>query len=67
MTYLEAACDIIEMYNMYAIKCANNGRSCGDHSEAVAMAVEALSIVAGLNNDTKPLTVSQEDDYAQNN
>lgn len=67
MTYLEAACDIIEMYNIYAIKCASGGRPCGNHSEAVAMAVEALSIVAGLNNDTKTHIASQEDDHAQNN
>lgn len=51
MTYLDAARDIIEMYNEYAIKCARNGTSCGDHSEAIALAVEALSIVSSTNKD----------------
>ena len=52
MTYLEAAMDIIEMYNNYAIKCAHKGTSCGDHSESVALAVEALSIVANMRTKT---------------
>lgn len=51
MTYLQAAKDIIEMYNNYAVLNAMNGDSCGNHSEAVAMAVEALSIVSGMEND----------------
>lgn len=48
MTYLEAAKDIIEMYNNYAVLNALRDDCCGDHSEAVAMAVEALSIVSGM-------------------
>lgn len=51
MTYLEAAKDIIEMYNNYAVLKALNGNGCGNHSEAVAMAIEALSIVSGMEND----------------
>ena len=58
MTYLKAAQDIIEMYNNYAIACANAGRSCGDHSEAVAIAIEALSIVASLGKDDEICTAT---------
>lgn len=35
----------------HAVLNALNGDSCGNHSEAVAMAVEALSIVSGMEND----------------
>lgn len=48
MTYLEAAMDIIEMYNDLAVASVKLNKSCGDHSEAVAIAVEALSIVASM-------------------
>ena len=48
MTYLEAAMDIIEMYNDLAVASVKMNKSCGDHSEAVAIAVEALSIVASM-------------------
>lgn len=48
MTYLEAAMDIIEMYNELAAASVKMNKSCGDHSEAVAIAVEALSIVASM-------------------
>ena len=48
MTYLEAAMDIIEMYNNLAVASVNMNKACGDHSEAVAIAVEALSIVASM-------------------
>lgn len=48
MTYLEAAMDVIEMYNELAVSKACKGKSCGDHSESIALAIEALSIVAGM-------------------
>ena len=48
MTYLEAAMDIIEMYNELAVAFTKMSKSCGDHSEAVAISVEALSIVASM-------------------
>ena len=60
MTYLEAARDIIEMYNEYAIKCTRDHTSCGNHSESIALAVEALSIVSGLNKDTEVCITKQD-------
>ena len=48
MTYLEAAMDVIEMYNDLAAMAVKMNKSCGNHSEAVAIAVEALSIVASM-------------------
>jgi len=60
MTYLEAARDIIKMYNDYSIKCSSLGKYCEDHSETIAIAVEALSIVAALNKDDNAAGVEHD-------
>ncbi len=46
MTYFEAAQQIIEMYNELAYMSAQYDESCGNYSEAVVIAVEAMLVKA---------------------